>query len=205
MAAMISAAAASTKCSQLSKTSSACLPLSARDEVLDGIAFGRELDAQRLCDGRRNDIRRWPSGASSTNQTPSREPSSRSAATCREMRVLPTPPEPTSVTSRCCLEQRGDLGELASRDRRTTSAAPAGCWRGVERTQRRKVGEQIGREQLVHVFGLSEILSRCSPRSRRLHCARQLALDSSANPETSTWPPWPIASRRATRLTAGPK
>ena len=51
------------------------------------------------------------SGASSTNQTPSGNCSSESAATLQAERVLPQPPEPVSVSRRACEQQRLDFGD----------------------------------------------------------------------------------------------
>ena len=72
-------------------------------EVLDRIAFrGKRctLSADATVVGMYSPF--FSGALSSINQTPSPEPSSSSAATCKERRVLPTPPEPTSVTRRCC-------------------------------------------------------------------------------------------------------
>ena len=54
-------------------------------------------------------------GASSMNQTPSPEPSSTLAPTCSDVRVLPTPPDPTMVTTRCFFSSDSISATSASR------------------------------------------------------------------------------------------
>jgi hypothetical protein len=140
------------------------------------------------------------------NQTPSPEPSSRFAATCSDVRVLPTPPEPVSVTSRCSFDQRGDLGNLRlAADERGSGIRGkllAKCRANVAAETR-----QVGCKQLIDAFGALEILQAmlAEVAQARRAAGDRLGPDRSLRAETSTWPPCPIASSRATRLTGWPE
>ena len=200
-------AAGSTMCSQLSKTSSACFRFERASEVLERVAVRRQRDADRLRDGRRRYSRRWTSGASSMNQTPSPDPSSRFAATCSDVRVLPTPPDPTSVTSAMLCDEGGDFGDLRfAADKRRQHAA-ASCSeerRGNEAAETRLLSRARAVGRLARAARGRAADARqdraSSPAAASAPCTRSVV-----TPETRTWPPWPIARRRATRLTAGPK
>ncbi len=64
-----------------------------------------------------------------------------------------------------------------------------------------------GRDELVHVLRAAEVLeAMVAPvEQRRMPGGRSSARIAAPAAETRTWPPWPIASSRATRLRAGPK
>ena len=86
-------------CSQLSRISSRCRALryatttSNADPVADGSCRAVKIALA---------TRVWSvSGARSTSHTPSGKPLSKLLPSCTATRVLPTPPEPTTVTSRC--------------------------------------------------------------------------------------------------------
>ena len=67
-----------------------------------------------------------PTGASSTSHTPSGNSAASSAATCTARRVLPTPPTPVRVTSRCGPHQLGQLLHLVVAPHEAGRSAPAG-------------------------------------------------------------------------------
>ena len=87
--------------------------------------------------------------ASSTTQTPSGNSWVSSAATCTESRVLPTPPTPVRVTSRCASHELADLLHLhlAADEARDLHRQVARG--GVQRPQRRERGLEAVRPHLV--------------------------------------------------------
>ena len=105
------------------------------------------------------------------------------------------------------LDERRDLGDLRLAADERGHLRRQVVREVFERTQRREIGDQIGCEQLVDAFGLREILEPVLAEIAQAALRRQLTLPISSvqAPERSTWPPWPTASRRATRLTVGPK
>ena len=119
-------AAGSMRCSQLSKTSSACFAFKRATRFSTRIAFGREREAQRLRDRRRNVVaageRREfdePDAVAGTVEQVRRD--LQRGARLADAARADERHEPM------LLEQRGDLGDLRLRGRRTTSAAAAGC------------------------------------------------------------------------------
>ena len=99
------------------------------------------------------------------------EPSSRLAATCSEVRVLPTPPEPTSVTSRCC--SKSDVISAISVSRPTNDFNCCGKLLGSslsERKRRKVRGECRARPIDRRCSGRARSRSRCSPRLRSVAC-----------------------------------
>ena len=142
-----------------------------------------------------------PSGASSTSQTRRGSGRRRSAAIWRVRRVLPVPPRPTSVTQAVRSRERADLGDLPLPPDEA-SAVPAGC-RRLARAERREVGGQAGGAELEDVLRAAEVLEAVFARSRSVTPGgRSSASSRGAADETRTCPPWPVASRRATRLRA---
>ena len=116
----------STRCSQLSSTSSVWLAArNSRTTASEGAA-GRSktpsvaATAVITCAG--SEV-----GASSTSHTPSAKRSATSAPTCSASRVLPQPPAPTSVTSRSLRQQVARPRRRRRRGRRSSSSTRAGC------------------------------------------------------------------------------
>jgi hypothetical protein len=97
--AVITPAACSTSCSQLSTMSKARLHFSAPTSNLSGSPSPLSFKpiAWATVVGMYSPLVR---GANSMNHTPSPEPSSSLAPTCSEVRVFPIPPDPVTVTSR---------------------------------------------------------------------------------------------------------
>ena len=93
-----SAAAGLSRCSQLSRISSACRSFR---WCTSDCSSGRPGSSRTPSTCAASASTRWSSrkGARSRNQTPSGNSAISSAATCRLSRVLPRPPAPSSVTS----------------------------------------------------------------------------------------------------------
>ena len=103
-----------------------------------------------------------------TNQTPSANASTSSAATCSARRVLPMPPGPVSVTSRTSSrpQQRRERGQLLLATQQRGGLQRQVVLVGVERLERREVGGQAGRTSWKSGSGCWRSLRRCAPRSR---------------------------------------
>ena len=101
-----------SRCSQLSSTSSTRCVLRCAHRVSSSGRSGSSRTPSTCAVSLRPAPGRG-CGASSTNQTPSGTRAIASAAACSESRVLPSPPVPSSVSSRGLREQALDLGELA--------------------------------------------------------------------------------------------
>ncbi len=139
-------------------------------------------------------------GASSMNQQPSRCSWTTHAAVSIARRVLPTPPGPTSVTSR----ERASASRVAARSAvRPTKEV---SWRGrlPGCSNDRSGGNSAGSARCTSwntCIDSARSRRRCSPRSTTsapsgsASCAR-----ASAAPESRTWPPWAAAMRRAHRF-----
>ena len=98
--ASIRSPAASSTCSQLSMTSSRTLPSSA--VATDSLTLLPGCWVMpRIAATASGTAAGSPTGASSKSQTPSGNSSARRVATSVARRVLPTPPTPVKVTSRC--------------------------------------------------------------------------------------------------------
>ena len=139
------AAARGTRCSQLSKTSSARLGLRCATRFSSESPSLSTLipAALPIVAGTR-----LPSlkGANSTNHVPSGLLSRRLAATCNEMRVLPTPPDPMSVSNRCLA--RSAVISATSPSRPTNEVNCSGRLFGMAlsvRSRRKRVGEAPAR------------------------------------------------------------
>ena len=201
--AAVSDAHGSRRCSQLSRTSSVRPSASARDQLLDGCIPGDVVRAgrgQHRCSHLRLGS---VTPASSTNQTPPGNCSRTSAATASASRVLPTPPDPVSVTSRSSrseLAERGDV--VLPADQRRQLDGKVVTVR-VERAQRRMRGGQLRVDDLPHALGTAEVLEpvHAEVSAGATSSGSWSTTSPAAASDTRIWSPWPIARRRAHRIT----
>ena len=121
-----SSAAAPITCSQLSSTSSSCRRAStAPAPPAAGIpGCSRTPSATATADGTCAGSR---TGASSASHTPSANRAATRPATAPASRVLPTPPGPVTVTSRCSSSRPATSRTAAARPTKLVSAAENPC------------------------------------------------------------------------------
>ncbi len=109
-----------------------------------------------------------PTGANSTNHTPSPKSGTNSAATWTARRVLPTPPTPVNVTNRCCAHQLQPVRPPRRHARRNSSSA-RGRFPGTASTVRN--GGNVAARPSARTWNRCSTpdrsRSRCSPRSTR--------------------------------------
>ena len=96
--------------------------------------------------------------ASSTNHTPPGKVATTSAPTANASRVLPTPADPVSVTSRSPSSSRHELGDLGPPPDQRRQLHGQVLPVRVQRRQRRELGRQIRVHQLPDPFRAPEIL-----------------------------------------------
>ena len=199
IASMMSAAA-STTCSQLSKISSRVL-LSDADATLSAkLVFGCRVTpstaatASGMAPGS-------PTEASSITHTPSGKSARADAATARASRVLPTPPTPVNVTSRCSRSAARTCAISWSRPMR-----PPGGTRRLPTA--RSAVRSAGKSSLKPVARTwnswtGPVMSRSwrAPRGRNSMPGMRCAVDASSR----ICPPWPADITRAARLSTAPK
>ncbi len=162
----IAAAASATRCSQLSNTTSAGAPASRSlatsmaGRAPSSFAPIAASSVDPIARGSRN-------GARSTHHTPPGNRSSRSAPTRAASLVLPTPPEPVSVTSRSrpsSSAERGELGDAA--DQRCRLGRQVVAVR-VEGPQRPVDDDEIRVREQPQLLRPIEVLQPVSARRRR--------------------------------------
>ena len=91
---------------------------------------------------------------------------------------MPQPPAPVSDSSRVASQELAQLGELGTRARRSSSAAPAGCWEVVERAQRTsKLRAELRVTELEDVLGTAEVLQPVQPEVGERHAGRKPVAD----------------------------
>ena len=144
-------------------------------------------------------------GSSGTKNTPSRNWSATSAATCSDNRVLPVPPGPVRVRRRLAARSRPASATSRRRPMKLVS------WVGrLLRTasSERSASNSDGRPWITSCqmrSGRDRSLRRCSPRSRRDRSSRsEFSTSARVVSETRTWPPWPADRSRATRWRSRP-
>ena len=127
-----------------------------------------------------------------TNQTPSGNASTSSAATWMARRVLPMPPGPVSVTSRTSsrsssADERSQL-LLTTQQRRGLDRQVVLV--GVERLERGEVGGETGQHQLEELLGLLEILEAMGAQvAQRRAFGEGCSTSARVVCESNTWPP----------------
>src|SRR5829696_1645822 len=168
-----SRAAASTRCSQLSRMRSAFfwrrypaalsvaerLPCTGTPIVLQTVSATSSGSS---------------SGASSAIQTPSGYSSRSAAPTSIARRVLPEPPEPTSVTMRVLREPRSDLRHVSLARHERGHGPRQVVDLGVERAQRRKARRQARRDELIDLLRPGQILEQVLAEIEQARLRRQL-------------------------------
>ena len=165
------------RCSQLSKTSSSCFAFERASEVRDADRLRRQLDAERLRDASRRCTRR--SRAVRVRRTTRRRRSRRAdpPRLASDVRVLPTPPEPTSVTSRCA--RRAPSISAISVSRPMSDVSCSGKLFGSRRASAAAGSRRAdrGASKLIDVLRASEILEpmHAEIAQRRLRRAARLA------------------------------
>ena len=186
---------ASTRCSQLSSTSSVRFARSTSTSWgTGGRAGSRHAQRRRPPPGTRAGS---VSGASSTSHTPSGWASTASAAACRARRVLPVPPGPVSVSRRCVESRRATSASSRSRPTKLVSCTGQVVRAGVQAAQRREVGRQVRVQQLRHPLGLLQVLQPVLSQVAQGR-ARRAGRPAPARPtasESTTCPPWAVAVR----------
>ena len=128
--ASIMSAAASRTCSQLSNTSSRDRPSKAAAMLSAMLIPGCWVMPSTAATAS-GTAAGSPTAASSITHTPSGKSLADRAATSSASRVLPTPPTPVSVTSRCCLQRRLAARQVLPRGRsKLVVGAPqvSRCW-----------------------------------------------------------------------------
>ena len=135
-------AAASRTCSQLSSTSSLDRPSNAAATLSARVIPGLLGDAQHRGDrvGHRRRIGRPPPARLPIRRRGNRAPAR--AATSSASRVLPTPPTPVKVTSRCALSAEATSASSDSRPIRLRGRWPQVARRRIRGLQRRKLRGQ---------------------------------------------------------------
>ncbi len=194
------------RCSQLSSTIRMSCGASASSRVS---ATGRPgcaaiLSAAAMADATAS----WSvTAASSTSQTPSPDPSSRSAATCRPSLVLPHPPAPVSVTRR--EDSIRARTSASSRLRPMNVASWAGRLFGSAGLPSERSGGNSARRPAASSWkicsGRPRSFSRCTPRSvSAAPGGSESRTSAAAVSDTSTCPPCATAATRAARCTSRP-
>ena len=175
----MSAAQASTTCSQLSTTSStsrsARKSISSPDGSPEPVPMARRENptAEANAPGT---TAASPTGARSTKNTPSGNRSSWSDAASIASLVLPQPPTPVSVTRRRALEVLPHhLPIVEPADERRAGAGQVGAH--PQRTQRGEVVGKVRVEQLVHALGPGEVPQAVQPEVAEGHAVRRGAVD----------------------------
>ena len=152
-------AAIASTCSQLSSTMSVCWVARRRATAASRSSPPSVRAAASLpnaCSARRSSTSASPPSASSTAMAPCEKRWPTVAATSSARRVLPTPPEPTSVTSGSVATSAAHLGQLVvAADERRVRALDAGRL-GV-RAQRRELEAEVGDDQLVDGHRLGQV------------------------------------------------
>ena len=107
------------------------------------------------------------------------------------------------------------LARSSARTSRTSVSRPTKLvsWRRqvvarpLDRPKRTGDVVQAGGTHIEHLLGPAEVLQAMLTQvaEPRRPAGRARREPSRAEADTSTWPPWPIANSRATRLTVGPK
>ena len=110
------------------------------------------------------------------NQTPSPEPSSRLAATCNDSARLANAARADQRDQTMLLDERRDFGDLRFAADEAGELQRQVVREDVERAQRWKVGDEIGREQLVDVLGASEVAQPVLAQIAQARLRRQVAL-----------------------------
>ena len=197
----ISSAAASRRCSQLSKIiskrrpESASAMLSVTDRPAWGVTPNPVATTSATAAGS-------PRGASSISHTPSGNSGTSSAATWRARRVLPTPPTPVKVTRRWV---RTSVTSSSMAPARPTKLV---VWtdRFPGTASRVRKGGNSTRRPSARTWKI-----RCTPERSRKECrprsirTTSSATNSAVDAATRIWPPCPAAITRAARFNAGPK
>ena len=167
---------ASTRCSQLSISSSSCCDASSVTSSSSGASAAAQLVPQHLrdagCHQRRVGQRRQLDQPDTRRRSPSRS----ACATACPTRVLPMPPAPAMVTSRCSCTSRCTACTSASRP--YSGASSAGRLVGVRAAERRRWGGVFSRLRRRRFRGAFEHRSElvAAPGDRRDHVgAEQLA------------------------------
>jgi hypothetical protein len=195
----------STRCSQLSQSSSRRLDWS---ESASDWRSGRSASSRTprtpatACVTRAGSA----SAASSVSHAPSGNPSSASAATWRARRVLPAPPVPVSVKSRVPPSRARASRISASRPTNDVSWAGRLCAKASRERNGGKPSARPGARSAKTSWGWARSFSRCRPRECS-DASPGISPSSRAAPasETSVCPPCAAASRRAARLRGRPK
>ena len=143
-----------------------------------------------------------PTGASSITHTPSGKSSAERAADLQRESGLADPADTGQRHQPVRLERRLQLGEFASRGRRSwcvggrrlPGVASSGPQRWELGAQARRPGPGTPRT------GLAMSRSRLWPQVRS---ARRRSSSAAVAPSSRIWPPWPAAITRAVRLSTG--
>ena len=182
-----SRATASIRCSQLSIDPQ---QLAIAQRLGDALLEGRADALLHRERGRDDAEHRFglTGGASSDTHAPSRNSGSRSAASCSARRVLPTPPTPVSVTSRCSASALPTRFSSASRPTNVASCDGRFVGRASSERSGGKSSARPSATTWCTRSGRERSRRRCSPRSRNV-IERSSRSTAAAASETRIWPP----------------
>ncbi len=134
--------------------------------------------------------------ASSTYQQPSGKVGAAAAAASIDSRVLPVPPTPSRVTTRCPASSATTSAISVSRP--TNSLSSVGMF-PARASGVRSAGNSSAPSWNSRI-GAAIPFKRCSPRS----VISSSSASSAVAADSRIWPPWPASITRAVRFNVGP-